>query len=73
MREDTQYLLDYLPQLEASFPYACLGLATGLLSPERQAQFGRALIAIGNRLLEHSTRPVEETRYNTLHCGECDG
>src|SRR5947209_20423097 len=65
VRDDTKFLLDYLPQLEATFSYACLALSAGLLSPEQQESFGHALIHTGNRLVDHSTQPIEKTDYNT--------
>lgn len=68
MRDDTKYLLDTLPQLEATFSYACLALANGMLPPEQQEQFGKALIAMGNRVVEHSTQPIEMTECNTYLC-----
>ena len=72
MRDDTQYLVDYLPQLESTFSYARLGLITGLLPQDQQKKFGEALIRIGNLLVEHAAQPIEETEYNTYKCDECD-
>lgn len=66
MRDDTEFLLNYLPQLEATFSYACLALSAGLLSPEQQKSFGQALIHTGNRLVAHSAQPVEKTEYNSF-------